>query len=536
MSFEERWLIRGELVTLSKLHLGDGGFVTREGLVAPSREDPLRNEPVEVASVATDATGRPYLPGSTLKGALRSWLARRTGDQSLIEELLGSKIVAEENAQGSRTEFWDSPAVELPAGEALPYWCAQRLTGVEASVAIDRRTRTAAHEKLFHREFVPAGTSFEVTVACRGCYPEGLEEILVALAGFDFEEDPVTLGSSEGDGWGRFSWCLKEIRRLDRSGARRWLDQQSGSIGWAALEPLGAEEITRFQSAAAERLRGLPAPEVARLSLKLEFQSHFLVNELSLKTEKDSDEPDQRPRLDSQGRVLLPASSFRGALRGQAERILRTIGGDCCACPGDGGAGACQAIQDADDVAGLCLACRLFGAAGWRSPLRISDFAPDSEEDAGLRFDQEFIAIDRFTGGGADKRKFKARSSYRPTLSGEISLDLSALRHIPSPGWVLALLCLLFRDLREEDITLGYGAAKGYGRTTAGWESLHLPTWKALPECLRSSLDEDEYQGFSASFPAWRSRPERSLKGIFDALERVVRDRQRVKARKEASG
>lgn len=65
------------------------------------------------------------------------------------------------------------------------------------------------------------------------------------------------------------------------------------------------------------------------------------------------------------GTCVLPASSFKGALRAAAERILRAWGRRVCFSPDPG-----QMCQDPGD---LCLPCTIFGNPYRPSPLRFSD-------------------------------------------------------------------------------------------------------------------------------------------------------------------
>jgi hypothetical protein len=156
------------------------------------------------------------------------------------------------------------------------------------------------------------------------------------------------------------------------------------------------------------------------------------------------------------------------------------------------------------EVAGLCPACRVFGAAGWRSPLAISDFTAADDEAAGEELCQELLAIDRFTGGGAEEwlgleegargLKFNAKSALRPTLQGRIDLDLTALGRAGNGerpiAWALGLLALALRDVVEGDLAFGWGAGKGYGRCEARVVGHRLPPWEALPERLRGELEQ----------------------------------------------
>jgi hypothetical protein len=167
-------------------------------------------------------------------------------------------------------------------------------------------------------------------------------------------------------------------------------------------------------------------------------------------------------------------------LRTQAERILRTmldVDDDQwlepklqskihhhIACRPEIPDLACKPVKELKEVKEkLCLACQLFGAPGWRSPLRISDFtllAGDYEY-----ITQEMLAVDRFTGGGKAGAKYNALGIVSPKLAGTIEVEESRLEHQP---WALGLLALVLRDLKEGDLAFGWGAAgKGYGRCQA---------------------------------------------------------------------
>ncbi len=52
-------------------------------------------------------------------------------------------------------------------------------------------------------------------------------------------------------------------------------------------------------------------------------------------------------------------------------------------------------------------------------------------------YEQEFLAIDRFTGGGAEERKFDAEGGWQPWLAGALTVDLERLRKMggaPEPA------------------------------------------------------------------------------------------------------
>lgn len=69
MPFKERFEVSGTLTTEGPLHIGCGQTVTHPNLRFEQGEGP--EQQVEIGAVARDYAGRPYIPGSTLKGRLR---------------------------------------------------------------------------------------------------------------------------------------------------------------------------------------------------------------------------------------------------------------------------------------------------------------------------------------------------------------------------------------------------------------------------------------------------------------------------------
>ncbi|HHL33660.1 MAG TPA: hypothetical protein ENJ30_04785, partial [Desulfobulbaceae bacterium] len=458
--FHDQWRITGSLQALSSLHIGSGETVHRPGLDGDEG-------PVEINGVVTDFDNHPCIPGSALKGNLLAWLRHHIRDTDgccfLLHELFGRGPQAEngkiDQGCGGRAEFLDARlACPRPGPVSLPYWNSTRQTSVEVSVAIDPHTRTAEEKKLIHREVVPPGVSFTVTL--QGALSEdevGL--LLAAMEGFNNDADPVTLGAHTADGLGRLSWGPGAVEHIGRDAVKTWLQAAQRTMATEIFTPVGAEQYAELLQSGRKLLNSVePGP---KLGLKLVFDGPFLVNdpptadELQGKKDKKADIPDHRPLRDVLGLPRLPEKSVRGALRAQAARIVRTLGGTCC----EKNNWCTKGIHRAEDREKLCPVCRLFGAPGWKSVVTISDFAWTGGGNTGIR--QDFVAIDRFTGGARDKAKFDAEYVHAPVFEGILGLD--SRRTDGLPDWGKGLLALVLRDLREGDITFGFGRAKGYG-------------------------------------------------------------------------
>ncbi len=70
VNFQPRYRIEGSLTVETALLVGDG-------LASSDRIPPANGKPVLVNTVCTDHLGKAFLPGSTLKGVLLTWLQRQ---------------------------------------------------------------------------------------------------------------------------------------------------------------------------------------------------------------------------------------------------------------------------------------------------------------------------------------------------------------------------------------------------------------------------------------------------------------------------
>lgn len=507
MSERCRWMIEGTLTTRSPMHIGSGEVWTEDCL--SKRAEAGGTSAVEVSAVSVDARGRAYIPGSAIRGALRSlllrYVQRRGGlaapsnpaDDPRVVGLFGSQ------QSGSRLEFRDAfldDSAGAPTfGAAPPCWNPVRHTGIATSVAIDRVTRAARRQLLFHEEFVPEGVSFAASVVLHDATEEDVVRLLGLLGAFD--RDLTTVGAGGGGGWGRLAWGPRSIRRMRRDDVRRWLSDPHRPMAVAAMTPVAAEETDALRTRARAETDALSTVEDGWIhaDFALEFDSDFLVNEPTRR--QSDDDPDHAPLLDAHGRPMLRETAVHSVLRSQAERILRTVAGSgaCCGigtahdrcAPKQPGAGR------AHPTAGLCPVCRLFGSTNWATVLHTTRFTSVADVNCERR-DQ--IAVDRFTGGVAGSKKFDALVALAPTLRGRISLNLDRLSSGEGGPVEIALLLLLFRDLLEGDLSFGFGSARGQGTCRGRIEDWRLPDWKDVPPPLATRLGMD-----AAEWDAFRS-------------------------------
>lgn len=468
-SWQNRWKITARLTTTAPLHIG-GDLPQKRDIYPMAETSKKKKETVDVSSIVTDCNEKPYLPGSTIKGNIRAWMEELGYDSDLLEAIFGSDHSKKKDQVGGKIEFCDAFwNCETPVfTEFPPYWKKDRLTGITASVSIDRATGTACDKKLFHLEYVPPGVSFNLCFTGQDLEKEEITLLCHALEnGFAATTNrPITFGASTANGWGQFVCKHIKVEFLDATGIADWL-KNPGAVGYAipmTEEKGGASWLPK--TGVDNKLKNL-----LEITLRLSFDGPFLVNDQSKskKATGDDHDADMNPRRGTDGKVVLPAESFRGAFRSQAERIIRTISGHACT-PNK----PCKAVKKISDVQDLCLACRIFGASGWKTAVTVPQFTLEScSQD---NFKQEFVAIDRFTGGSRKSAKFNAMAVVSPIFTGTISIDLQRITSVDA-----GLLALTMRDLLEGDIRFGFGGAKGYGACSAKIVKAALavpPQWK----------------------------------------------------------
>jgi CRISPR/Cas system CSM-associated protein Csm3 (group 7 of RAMP superfamily) len=133
--------------------------------------------------------------------------------------------------------------------------------------------------------------------------------------------------------------------------------------------------------------------------------------------------------------------------RSRAEMILRTLyNNDIC----DPVVNPCFAFGNAQP----CVICEIFGHHSKKSSVIFSDLEADGS--ISLKYFTH-NKIDRFTGGTIVNSLFDERIVFDGTFKGTIVIDSPDL-------FTIMLFIQLFKDLYLEDIRIGHGKTKGYGK------------------------------------------------------------------------
>lgn len=455
---ENRWRIAGRLTLESDLRLGDG-----DHRGAPSRDD---GQDAQVATIQRDVDGKPIIPGSSLKGVLRHFaktLVRDDGEWAVLDRLFGEAPSATDGGRGGALEFLDCRMAGTSPDHVALFrdWAPERHGYARDGIAIDGATGTVEGRKLFGRDITPAGVCFAVDIRADNLEEADAGFLLRVLDGFNRAENGLSVGGGGGTGHGRATWTPEECREFGADAIKAYL-ASDGRAHWSGLPAAINCSVAHDPAALPAAGSGALAAHIA-LDYRLRFDAPFLVGEKQNIEGAPDLIPRARPRKDARnpkeaeaGEPELPATSVRGVLRARAERIYNTLAGG----PGK----AFPARKAAPKTGELTAAEALFGTVGHKGALAVS--APRLLDQPTL-VEQEFVAIDRFTGGAAPAKKFKVQNAQGAEYDGALRIDLRLLekrKHLMAAA--VGLLGLTARDMIEGDLTFGHGAAKGYGGAT----------------------------------------------------------------------
>jgi CRISPR-associated RAMP protein (TIGR02581 family) len=274
-TFHNRLRLTGTLVTETALRIGSGGS-----------SGPTEND----LPVLKDVNGRPYIPGSSFKGAYRAHLERllRGMDETLAcpstsrprkpRALAGCLTQGDIDALKRDPKYKDDPDA---LSNAILYsscwtcsllgapWLASKVLVrdlpvasetwfnrylVRDGVAIDRDTETAVEGLKYDFEAVPAGTAFRFEMVIENASEAELGLALLGLR--EFEEGYVPLGGAVSRGlgsvhlevdWENSEWVTAEGLRayLEDRSTESLADEEERKQYWQAfLGALDGEEAS----------------------------------------------------------------------------------------------------------------------------------------------------------------------------------------------------------------------------------------------------------------------------------------------------
>lgn len=449
----QRVEITGTLTVQTPLHIGDGD----------TRAVPRGNEKtMQIATVARDGTGAPYIPGSSLKGVLRDALAGLAG----AETLLGPQVIdADHPGKSGRVIFRNAWFKALPP-DAARHAAARRKPEmqaphaalmVEAHVGKDADNGVAAKAKLFHADMVLPGTTFALSLAwlengppLRKNYSSvqkfaaaqvaavkdaaDAKLALMRLLSLLTSPDGLPFGQSTRQGLGRV-----------------WLDP--ASIAFDGV----AENVVPVLAAKAD------------WQLRLSSATPFLIHDPHRTQPKA--EPGETQRSNAQLALQgfdgpgarLTGSSVLGALRAAfddfAKRLALREGRICARKPIANDGTDRDGFTHLDELETL----RLFGTTDQRGRVGVLRL---TAKDKGEGKTITSVKIDRFSGATIDNALFTTEGWFDTAFDLDLTLETRRSQDEMDQAWdenTFRDFLALLQDPDWGGLMLGHGGSKGYG-------------------------------------------------------------------------
>jgi CRISPR/Cas system CSM-associated protein Csm3 (group 7 of RAMP superfamily) len=428
----------------------------------------INNNPIVDLSLALNGQGQYYIPGTSLAGAFRGWLEANSGNQIQSQDI--KNLFGHQDKDNGHASF-------LLIEDAVIKNSKDFKQEIRDGVGIDRYTGTAADKTKFDRAILPTGTeiNLNLTLEVDSNDSESISKTLLVTLIKALQESKIRLGAAKTRGLGKVrlqeNLSIKERCFQNRENLLASLRGEGNAI---ALDQISTASLDT---------------ETPQLDLTIHWQPQ---GALMVKSAADGIAVDILPLVSAKNgktTFVIPGSSIKGALRSQAERIMRTV------------LSTHQIVDRFNDQVEVPIVTEIFGKSPKKDEkgnigllyiedcyAKLSMPADEWEKvrastnelelrqtldylatldaiNARLRNTQQafHVAIDRWTGGAADSFLY---SNLEPMSVDwepiQISLKLPQKGELELKSY-LALLFLLIRDLQSDRIPLGYGVNRGMG-------------------------------------------------------------------------
>ena len=490
----------GLLHCLSPLHVGDGGFASSKDRLAGDGKQLTEGH---YNTVCLDHRDQPYIPGSTLRGALLALLSVR--NPTLAAVLAGDQV----RAGKLRVEA----AYLIPSNlqsPKLPYWDRQRGTYLHRGVGIEPVTRTADADShaLFQHELVALGAVFCWQIWLEYPSAEMVELVKTTLEDW-YGQWSCAIGHGRSKGWGRLRYELEQIKTLTATDLHKRWDKDTDELPY------------QIKNVVSPGTTGNLLQDHGTLKLSLLPRTPFLVNEAYFTSRADASNESSHLAFNrtADGHALIPSSTLKGWLRNRAHKIAATIVHQHFEVPAEN---AWEWVEPMIQI--------LFGGKESRSQLWIDDAVSDKPAE-NVTFMMN--AIDRFTSGVSIgdsphlKHQLSELSACDPPKGGALFKAEAAKcdqldcwmewdqRQSSLPeDWQKGLLLMVARDALEGELRLGWAQAKGFGDFTIQLDDgqQRISDWADLLQALRKKFEEQS--------------PEEWVRALHEALKKRVETTQ----------
>jgi CRISPR/Cas system CSM-associated protein Csm3 (group 7 of RAMP superfamily) len=416
MTKQNKARVNGKIYFTGNLVFADS-FVTVSSGIGDERTDSM---------VYRDSDGQLIIPAASFAGVLRQEMEILfKNEKNEMDGLFGN------NNNEKEQKCSDFVFTDLYAAEQ------EKETGtyVQQGVRMSRHYLAAEDKGKFDREIALNRTFhfyffLEKTIEDTGYYHKWTKRLAAVLN----SKRTFFVGgrNSVGNGWGQF----EGVKYLDYDFTKP--DQLKKYLMRTGIEKDFVENLMNNGN------HSLPEPEIKhtekhyiKLDYTMKFKDAFLINDPDAEPEDDHEAEFNFLKIN--GKYTIPGSSVKGVFRSRSEMIAKTVG-----------------------IAGEKIE-KVFGKTDEKSKICFSYAFPDDKK--ANEFSEKLmdgVSIDRLTGGAAEAALFDLKVLMNGAFHGQTIIEIS-----DETLWYLPLIYLVIRDIRDGDLSFGFGRTKGWGKATS---------------------------------------------------------------------
>lgn len=418
-----RFIIKGDLLLDSPLLVGTG----EKG-----------DQDMDIA-VQKDEHGLPYIPATSLCGALRHYffneLSLPDSDRKQLEYFWGSEKKSQSTEEGKEDTYQSSFLLD----DLKIKQNSEASIVVRDGIKIDKMG-IAEDEKKFEYEVVEPGAIFELSAEVvlksgfsNEIFLKTINTIIKSLA-----EGKVAIGAMTTKGFGRCSLVSYQLYGYDFECKKAKTD---AVLSWLK----GVQSKNQLMTVGFDNVY---PPINNRFVLSATF---FIKNSLVVKAYSGMPGDPDAIHITSKGKDVIPGTSIKGALRARAVKILNTLGLDGNEMNKDLFGWAPDSVNEGEEE-----------KKNRDEEKKRSRVIVEEARITGVLKEKETqfrTKIDRFTGGVIKTALFDTTPVWGGNNQVTVTIDITINRF---EHWEAGLMLLLLKDLWDGDLPLG--GEKGIGR------------------------------------------------------------------------
>lgn len=478
-----RYLFEGSIILDEALHIGSG-----EG---SERTDAL---------VVRDDDGNFYIPGTGFLGIFRNAVEKIAPFIDGFSSCQSNGNCEDKEPVCDTCKLFGYGGKRGKVSKVIFSNCtldrAANISEIRDGVSIERISETADPERRakFDYEVIPKGSKFNFQIEIPN--PTERDKKLLSIGFNELRKGYTGIGAKTSVGLGDFAFSVDSVFELNTANFTQLKEYilDENYKGVKIPNPLSRwSEGVNIDLDKTKNEEERNIPNVCSINYKLLFTEPFLIK---------SGDPSMPGSEELDARFItttcwhddtwvekpyLIGSSLKGVYRNRCEKIVRTLDGFACD-PQEKKESCGEKLREKEKqkiYKQSCLVCKLFGSSSMKSRIRVSSAFSNCEIPMKK---MDYVAIDRFTGGAAEGKKFNSQVALNGEFNGKIILNNFEISQ-------LGLLAYLFKDLYLEDVRVGYGKYKGYGKCKAVVTDVEIA---CLPESgiykllKRYNIDEEK--------------------------------------------